>query len=105
MIILLTLLSLVSLIPIVYNALMGEAYSRNAYGITAALAKTTIGAHIASGRHSATGKILNISVAAFNICILMVFWIYWKKFTLEKSNQIEKDLGLANYGGVIIEIQ
>lgn len=88
MIILLTLLSFVSLIPIIYNALQGEAYSQSAYGITAALAKTTIGAHMASGSHSNTGKILNTSVVAFNICILMAFWIYWKKFTLEQSNQI-----------------
>jgi hypothetical protein len=50
-IILLVLLSLVSVIPIVHNTLKGEAYSTSAFGITAALAKTTIGAHLAAGNH------------------------------------------------------
>lgn len=48
LIILFALLSLLSIIPIAYNASIGSAYSKDAYGITAALAQTTIGSHVSS---------------------------------------------------------
>jgi hypothetical protein len=83
------LLSIVSIVPIAYNAVEGTAYSPSAYGITGTLARTTIGAHLAADGESKSGKAVNVAVAACNIFVLLAFWLYWKKYAGEESDRIE----------------
>jgi hypothetical protein len=83
------ILSVLSLIPISYNAIHGTTYSSTAYGINVAFAQTTIGAYTFDDSSQTNSKTVNIVIISLNIFILFAYWLYWKKFTLEESNRIE----------------
>jgi hypothetical protein len=71
-------LTLVSLIPMLYNRIAGTAYASTAWGVNVAFARATIGAHTSSAPNHYQAKIINLLTTAISLFALLSFWIYWK---------------------------
>lgn len=71
-------LTLVSLIPMVYNRIAGTAYVSTAWGFNVFLARATLGAHTSSSPNHYEAKLINLVSTAISLFVLVCFWVYWK---------------------------
>lgn len=98
-------LSVISLILIIYNISSGDTFSSRINQSAILFARASLGAFNNSQHSQNKTKVLYEAIIAVNMLILFCFWIYWKGYMDKTADKMEEQLQLPSRLAVYLEGQ
>ena len=102
-------MSLISILPMVYNYVAGIALSNVSDTLAVYLARLSIGNHKGVAPESATAaivaqslqhKLINVIPDLVNACLLFIFYLYWHRKSARLVAEIKEEIKLPSYSTV-----
>ena len=99
-------MTLISLIPIIYNYVGGTALANTGDSLAVYAARLSIANNKGVAEASATaddvsnamlGKLLNLIPALLNAVIFFIFYLYWDKRSIKATEEIKQEIKLPSY--------